>query len=235
MKLFKNGILSKYNVLNLEEENILTCYYKMFEEIKKDIDEIKKIVNKFFNRSEMLKLLNGFKNMKKYQYLYDYYQYLIEMEKCLENKENKKIKIKEDGDLLTRKEIKQILYCDFINNFEDNTNYGKSPTGYNTTYWRNIPLELESSLGKDFFIKINLYYDDDNRPNTLKLRVRTIYDIKNRSGLIKYMEHKISPIIAIPSLKRGRDASGEYTLLNYNIDDITFKELRNLIDNIKKL
>lgn len=232
MKLYKDGQLSACNISDLEEKNIITCYYKMFEELKKDTDEIKKEVDKVFNRSDMIKLFSDFKQLEKYQYLNDYYQYILEMENVLENYEEKKINIIENDALLTKKEIKQIVYCNFISSLDDGTNYyGESPTKYDTTYWTNIPLNLMSNLGEDFFIKINLYYDSD-RENTLKIRVKTIYNLTERSLLIKDIENKIPQLQSIKK-QRGKDANGEYTLLNYNIDNISFKDLKNIIKYLK--
>ena len=54
------------------------------------------------------------------------------------------------------------------------------------------------------------------------------------NNIFKYITKEISSIIPTTSLKRGEDASGEYTLLNYNINNFTFKEVRDLINNIKK-
>lgn len=234
MELSENGMLSDINISDLKEKNIITCYYKMFEELKKDTYEITKMVNKVFKCCDMLGLLNTFANLEKYQYLYDYYKYLNEMELCLKNIEEQKIKLTKDGNLLTRKEIKQIRYIKFVNNFENSDSYGISSTGYNTTVWRNIPLELKSSLGNNFFLKINLYYDDDNRANTLKLRVNTLYDVKERNALINNIEKKLEDL-HLKKLARGSDANNEYTLLNYNIDDLTFGELKKLINNIERI
>ena len=232
MKLYNDGLLSEYNISNLEEKNIITCYYKMFEELKIATDEIKKEVDKVFNRSDMIKLFTNFKELEKYQYLNDYYQYILEMEKVLENYEEKKINITENGGTLTKKEIKQILYCNFISSLDDGSNYyGESPTKYDTTYWMNIPLNIMSNFGKDFFIKINLYYDS-NRKNTLKIRTNTIYNLTERNLLIKDIENKIPQLQSIKK-QRGKDANGEYTLLNYNIDNISFKDLKNIVKYLK--
>ena len=241
IKRYKDGLIklskiknfsARYNILELKEENILTCYYKMFEEPVSVTNNIKIKVNKTFNRSNMLTLLNKFKEVNKYQYLYDYYKYLQEMDACLENKENKKIKITESSELLTIKDIRQILYCDFINTLNNDNDCGKSPSGPNTTYWRNIKLNIKSSLGEGFFEKIN-FYDTDRVP-TLKIRVSTIYNEEKRKKLSEDIEKKLSHL-NLKKLKLGSDANHEYTLLNYNISEFTFRELKELVQKIQEI
>ena len=63
-----------------------------------------------------------------------------------------------------------------------------------------------------------------------KIRANTIYNITERKLLIKDIENKIPQL---KSIKIRTDAKGEYTLLNYNIDNISFKDLKNIVKYLK--
>ena len=53
-----------------------------------------------------------------------------------------------------------------------------------------------------------------------------------RNLLIKDIENKIPQLKSI-KIRKGTDAKGEYTLLNYKIDNISFNELRDIVKYLK--
>ena len=63
-----------------------------------------------------------------------------------------------------------------------------------------------------------------------KIRANTIYNITERKLLIKDIENKIPQL---KSINIRTYAKGEYTLLNYNIDNISFKDLKNIVKYLK--
>lgn len=96
----------------IEEKNIFTCYYKIYDEYKfKD-----KFVNCLITRKDMIEFLEKFDN--KNLYMKDYYEYLKEMDKC---SKIRNVIVKEMSNLKSEsvKNPEEVIYTSFYSELEE--------------------------------------------------------------------------------------------------------------------
>lgn len=88
IKRYKNelkGHLKQDEKINLDDENILTCYYKIYDEA--DIENKK--VDKVYTREKIYELLSNYKDKINNEFFKDYFEYISAVRKCAESYENK--------------------------------------------------------------------------------------------------------------------------------------------------
>ena len=260
----------KYNRINekgKEEEQksieILTCYYKIFNEC----DLNKKIANSIFDRDTIMQLIeDNIKNKEKYQYLSDYYEYLkrIQYYSKMENikmlatglQEEDNRQLTED-ELLKFDNIREIIYFAFFNSLELQKSafeWDVDTTPNGNTYWCNIygGLIFEEN---ELFMKIN-FYKQNTKP-TLKIRIteKSIpkrkekkeqdtpelkeMRAKRRNELrVKIRENYLKELSSkVKNITEANDeAAGEMTLFKYDtIGELTFEELKEIIQELNRV
>lgn len=263
METYRNMLLEKEKKTERESIEILTCYYKIFNEC--DLD--KKVANSILDRDTIMQLIDdNIKNKEKYQYLSDYYDYLkriqyyskmenIKMlETSLREEENKDLN---EDELLKFDNIREIIYFAFFNSLKLQKSafeWDVDTTPNGDTYWCNIYGGLR--LGEnELFMKIN-FYKKDTKP-TLKIRIKEKSIPKRKekkekdTPVLKEMRAKrreeLRETISENYLKRfskeiknikaaNDEAEGEMTLFKYEkIGELTFEELKEIIQELNSV
>lgn len=158
----------------VEEKNIFTCYYKMYDEC--NVQDKK--LNAVITRNDMLNFMKNIENRN--LYMQDYYEYLLEIEKYSKMRDIKAKDLKELDSYIV-KNIEDSVYTSFYNQLKEKeqliVGWGYADNRNGGTWWyaSKIFNNLKSKEFEYIYAEVNL---KDNR-NSIVIKMAKKYFIKD--------------------------------------------------------